>query len=300
MSKNNFQVTLFYVIINVLILSSIDMNSKKYLILIGISLLFIGVALFVFSSDGKQSLDTIPSILKSIPTNKPPSQSSSPSFDLTGWKLTLPLMSSANSKDPLEIRQPELASYQINPWFRATSDKKGFVFRAPVNAPTTANSTYPRSELREMTADGKDEFFWSSKKGTHTLFIEEAITAVPKNKKDVVAGQIHGDDDDLIVIRLEDNKLFLARSKKNLATLDDNYVLGKKFTIKFVAQNGKILTYYNQNPKPIYTLEKKVDQAYFKVGVYTQSNCETEESPNLCSGDNYGEVVIYQLRVTHE
>ena len=151
-----------------------------------------------------------------------------------------------------------------------------------------------------MTADGTEEFFWSSNKGTHTLFLDEAITAAPKNKPDVVAGQIHGDDDDLIVIRLEGQKLFLSRGKSALATLDENYTLGKRFTIKFVAQDGQIMTYYNQSATPVYVLEKKVNLAYFKVGVYTQSNCETEDSANLCSTDNYGEVVIYQIKVTHE
>jgi len=123
---------------------------------------------------------------------------------------------------------------------------------------------------------------------------------VPKNKPDVVAGQIHGDDDDLIVVRLEYPKLFLSRGKSNLATLDENYTLGKKFTVRFVASDGKISVYYNDNISPIYTLDKKVEQAYFKAGVYTQSNCETEESPDLCHTENYGEVVIYEIELTHK
>jgi hypothetical protein len=132
------------------------------------------------------------------------------------------------------------------------------------------------------------------------LLLEEAITAVPKNKPEVVAGQIHGDDDDLITIRLDYPKLYVARSKKNLATLDENYALGKRFSVKFVAQDGKISVYYNNGAAPVYTLDKKVDMAYFKVGVYTQSNCETEASPNLCTADNYGEVIVYQMLVTHQ
>jgi hypothetical protein len=231
-------------------------------------------------------------------------------LDLSSWKLTLPVTinnsNSNNSNDnddeplPQDIRQPELATYQMNPWFMPTPDKKGVVFRAAVNAPTTANSSYPRSELREMTSDGMNEAVWPSTNGTHTLFLDEAITAVPKNKPDVVAGQIHGDDDDLITIRLEGNKLFVARSRANLATLDDNYTLGKRFTIKFVAQNGKISVYYNGTVVPVYVLEKSVKQAYFKAGVYTQSNCETEESPDLCNENNFGEVVIYKVTVGHQ
>jgi hypothetical protein len=205
-------------------------------------------------------------------------------FSLNPWKLTLPVASSSDPSILSDILQPELASFEMPPWFAATSDKKGVIFRAPVNAPTTANSSYPRAELREMTGDGSEEEFWSSVSGTHTLLLDQAITATPKNKPDVVAGQIHGDDDDLVVIRLEGQKLFVARSKQDLATLDENYTLGKRFTVKFVAENGKIMVYYNGGGDPIYTLAKKVNKA----------------SPDLCSVDNYGEVVIYKAVITHQ
>lgn len=235
------------------------------------------------------------------PTIKTPEAVYFPSkvLDLSGWKLTLPVFSSDSSSLPLDISQPQLENFEMTPWFQATPDGKGVVFRAPVDAPTTNNSSYPRSELREMESGGTEESFWSSVSGTHSLFLDEAITAVPQNKPDVVAGQIHGDDDDLITIRLEGNKLFVARSKQNLATLDDNYSLGRRFTIKFVARDGNISIYYNGGSEPVYVLEKKVNKAYFKAGVYTQSNCQTEVSPDLCTADNYGEVVIYQAIVSH-
>jgi hypothetical protein len=195
--------------------------------------------------------------------------------------------------------QPQLATYKLSPWFIVSSDKSSIVFRAPVNAPTTANSGYPRSELREMSSNGSTEAFWSSTTGTSTLFIDEAITATPKNKPDVVAGQIHGDTSDLLVVRLEGQHLFLDRNKTNLFTLDNNYTLGKRFTVKFVVSSGQVAVYYNSSSSPIYTLQKKVKQAYFKVGVYTQSNCQTEGSPDLCSANNYGEVTVYKATVTH-
>ena len=219
---------------------------------------------------------------------------------LTNWKITLPISFADNPKEPLEISQPELATYQANPWFTTTSDEKGVIFRAPVNGITTNNSGYPRSELREMALNGAEDAYWSSKEGRHTLYIEQAITAVPKGKPEVVAGQAHGDDDDLLAIRLDHPKLYLARNKKNLATLDEHYVLGKRFSISFVASDGMFRIFYNGSDTPVYTLDKEVDKAYFKAGVYTQSNCETEEDPELCTADNYGEVVIYRIQVGHE
>jgi len=221
-------------------------------------------------------------------------------IDLRNWKLTLPVVKPENQSLPLDIQQPQLAQYRLAPWFDSTSDNLGVVFRAPVNAPTTKNSDYPRTELREMNSDGTQEALWPSKKGIHTMILDEAITAVPKNKPAVVAGQIHGDDDDLLVIRLEDGKLHVTRSKQDVYTLDENYFLGKRFTVKFVASDGKISVYYNNGISPVFTLNKKVDLAYFKAGVYTQSNCETEKDSNLCSANNYGEVIIYKIKVTHE
>lgn len=276
-----------------------DTYLKKYFfasIIILILFLIIGIFIFLIypkKKDGSAITPIIP-FFESKTKQIYPAEI----VNLSNWKITLPIR---NEKlQPLEIMQPELASYKLDPWFMVTPDKKGVVFRAAVNALSTGNSDYPRSELREMTADGEKEIFWSSTSGTHTLFLDQAITAIPKNKQEVVAGQIHGDDDDIIVIRLDNPKLYLARGKSNLATLDENYTLGKRFTIRFVIQNGQVMIYYNDNTTPVYVLEKKVKMAYFKVGIYTQSNCETEEDAELCNDNNYGEAVVYQLTVTHE
>jgi hypothetical protein len=221
-------------------------------------------------------------------------------FDPFDWKITLPVGSEEDQDVPLEIRPPELSAYVMYPWFAPTPDKKGFAFRAPVNGAVTGGTDYPRSELREMQDGGKENAFWPSTEGTHSLFLDQAITAVPKNKPEVVAGQIHGDDDDLITIRLDYPLLHIARGKQNLATLDENYILGKRFSVRFIAQDGRVAVYYNNAQAPAYVLEKKVKQAYFKAGVYTQSNCETEEDKNLCRDDNFGEVVIYKAEIVHQ
>jgi hypothetical protein len=284
-----------------------DKYSKKQLAAGAAFLLFlVGVAVFAyFSSVRKSALAPVLPFPKNAGLFSAPSQRSgepSPAqaLDLSNWKLTLPVTTPGDPSRPLDVLQPELATFQMSPWFALTPDKKGVIFRAPVNAPTTANSDYPRSELREMTDGGIKEAFWPSKTGVHTLLLDEAITAVPKNKPEVVAGQIHGDDDDLITVRLDFPKLYLARSKSNLATLDEKYTLGRRFIVKFVASDGQIKVYYNNSSTPVYALNKKVNQAYFKAGVYTQSNCETEDSSNLCTSDNYGEVVVYQAVVTHQ
>lgn len=227
-----------------------------------------------------------------------PAEISYPSqvFDLTNWKLTLP---TGNSESPTEILQPDLATYVNNPWFMLTADKTAVRFRAPVNGVTTSGSGYPRSELREMKNSGKDKASWSSTSGTHTMFIDQAITAVPQVKKHVVAGQIHDKSDDIIVIRLELPNLYVNVDGKNKYKLDSNYTLGKRFTVKFEVEKGKTKIYYNGSSKPVYTLSKLYSGAYFKAGTYTQSNC-TRELFLFCNDDNFGEVAIYNLNVTHD
>lgn len=210
-------------------------------------------------------------------------------LDLSNWKLTIP---SGNSESPTEILQPALSSYVHDVWFSVNGG--GVRFRAPVNAVTTSGSNYPRSELREMQNGGKDRADWSSSSGTHSMSIDQAITAIPAKKPHVVAGQIHDSGDDVIVIRLEGQSLYVNVDGKNEYTLDGGYTLGKRFTVKFEVSGGQTKVYYNG--AQAYTLDKSYSGAYFKAGAYTQSNCSKEDN---CSDGNYGEVVIYSLSVSH-
>lgn len=190
-------------------------------------------------------------------------------------------------------------------------NQKYLRFRAPVNGVTTGGSGYPRSELRErMLKPGTKDTIdasWSSTEGVHTMFIEQAITALPKKKPHVVAGQIHDADDDILAIRLEGTKLFINYTnkdgKKNLKeSLTDKYKLGDKFQIEIVVNGGKVKVTYKsstdtKDPKE-FTFDKPGSGLYFKAGAYTQSNKETEDAAYY-NADNYGEVEVYALRVTH-
>ena len=215
-------------------------------------------------------------------------------LNLTNWKETLPI---GKSGSPIEIIQPSLATYSNSPYFIVNDGCNGVQFRAPVNGVSTSNSNYPRSELREMSDSGTKNASWKTKSGVHTMFIDQAITAVPQIKKHIVVGQIHDASDDVIVIRLEYPKLFIDINGVNGPTLDPDYVLGKRFTVKFIVSNGKINIYYNGSATPSYTLNKNGSGYYFKAGAYTQSNCTKETS---CSSSNYGEVNIYNLWVQHQ
>lgn len=215
-------------------------------------------------------------------------------IDLTNWKVTLPFGSSGS---PTEVRQPALSTFSFDPFFMTNAACDGIQFRAPVNGVTTSGSSYPRSELREMKNNGSSNASWSTTSGTHTMIFEQAITAVPLIKKDVVTAQIHDSSHDIVAIRLRYPKLYITVGDSTGPTLDANYILGKRFSVKLEAGGGKIKVYYNGSSTPAYTLSKKKSGLYFKAGAYTHSNCSIEAS---CSDDNYGEVQIYNLVVLHQ
>ena len=270
--------------------------------MVAVLLLFLVLTAYSLSSktDNKENFPAV-KISTKIPKQNLKSQSikqvyPSEIIDLTNWKLTLPI---GQSENPTEIQQPELASFIFDPWFIVAPVGSGVRFRAAVNGVTTKNSDYPRSELREMTNNGMTRAAWLSKSGTHTMFIDQAITAVPKKKKHIIAGQIHDKNDDVIVVRLDHPKLHIKVGDKIVRTLDSDYVLGERFTVKFVVKGNKTSIYYNGNQNSAYTLNKEYSSAYFKAGAYTQSNCQREGS-SLCADNNYGEVIIYKVEVTHQ
>jgi hypothetical protein len=211
-------------------------------------------------------------------------------LDLSNWYEGLPTGSDGS---PINIKQPELNSYRIDPWFVATADCSGVRFRAAVNGVTTSGSRYPRSELREMS--GSTKASWSSTSGTHTMVINEAITHLPAEKPHVVAGQIHGSQNDISAFRLEGTNLYLTHGDDHHYRLvTSGYQLGTPFEAKFVVSGGQIKAYYDGTLEA--TISDRFSGAYFKAGAYTQANCDTSTP---CSDDNFGEVVIHSLTVTH-
>lgn len=208
-------------------------------------------------------------------------------INLSNWKLTLP----TGDDEPDEVNQPKLTQFRHERCFHTTPVGDGVVFRAPVGGATTANSDYPRSELREMTAGGKKEASWSGESGTHVMTINQAITALPRGKAEVVAGQIHDEEDDIVMVRLHGSKLFVEGDGKQIGVLDPAYRLGTRFTVQFVATPGLIRITYN-GIKTV-SLERDGSEYYFKAGCYTQANDDNADE------DSYGEVVIHSLTVQH-
>lgn len=212
-------------------------------------------------------------------------------LDLADWKLTLP---TGEDEHPDEITQPELDTFAFDPWFVPTGACDGVRFRAAVDGVTTGGSSYPRSELREM--DGGDEASWSATDGTHTMTVTAAFTALPNDKSQVVAAQIHDADDDVTTFRLEGRSLYVTDGDTTHHKLVvDDYRLGTPFEAKFVVHDGKVEAYYNGDLQT--SIDADFDGGYFKTGAYTQANCGNSAP---CDASNFGEVEVYGVTVTHD
>ena len=213
-------------------------------------------------------------------------------LDLRNWYLTLP---TGSAGDPDTVHQPDLERYS-SPFFQVDEQRDGVVCTANAGGVTTKNSSYPRSELREMSGDKPAS--WSNRSGTHTLAVRQAVTQLPTAKPELVTAQIHDAESDVMEIRLEDRRL-IARydrsdrdgGKKELV-VDPDYALGTPYDLRLVAAEGRIDVWYNG--KQVGGIAQSGTGWYFKTGSYLQSNTEKGDA-----ADAVGKVVLYQVAVTH-
>ena len=212
-------------------------------------------------------------------------------LDLRNWYLTLPTGSAGH---PDTVRQPDLDGYSSR-FFQVDPRGDGVVFTADAGGVTTKNSTYPRSELREM--NGAEMASWSNRAGTHTLSVRQAVTELPTAKPELVTAQIHDAESDVMEVRLEDKRLIAQyggddEGGKKEFVLAPNYALGTPYDLRLVATDGRIDVFYNG--KPAGSIAESGSGWYFKTGSYLQSNTEKGDAP-----DAVGKVVLYQVDVTH-
>lgn len=239
-------------------------------------------------------------------------------LNLTPWKITLPL-NTAHSGAPDEIVNPELQTFpdpaktdslnvQALKYFYLGTDPatsaNAVFFMAPVDGYTTSGSSYPRSELREMLADGSANASWTTTDGkTHTLTWTVAWHNLPKSKPQVVGGQIHDGNSDRIEILCDG----IAVSGKNTITyrlngstqsqhLLENYTLGTYLQMKMVvgSTSGRVQLFCQNMTTPVVTLTgQSWTGCYFKAGCYTQANLTNATTGEL------GRTSITALAVSH-
>ncbi|SHK35344.1 protein of unknown function [Reichenbachiella agariperforans] len=254
------------------------------------------------------------------------------------WKLTLPLSKSGEyvtdnqPGDALEIKPDELLTYSESTYgfFETVQDDAGkdigVKFATNCGGARTSSGTYyPRTELREYNRSGNND--WSNEGSTmHRMYLRQAITKAPTQKPQVVAGQIHNGDDQILIrytgnspgkyTRSTDDPCvgtitqegdpddytgYLAcfyENSKQVVALDLDYTLGEIFELEIIAQNNQVIVNYNGENKLIW--DKTLKNCYFKAGCYSQSSaqnqCNGKSSPDE-DPDQLAEVVIYDMEL---
>lgn len=205
-------------------------------------------------------------------------------LDLDDWKLTLPL---GFEEKVVEVFPPFLKTYSNFKYFNLKDN--GVLMTTYADGFTTKNSSYPRTEFREMK--NNKEFDWDSNFGKHEMKCTFSILNIPKVKPEVCVLQIHDTEDDVLQIRLENKKLMIASPNYN-KIIDQDYLLGTKISINIVVEQNRVAVFYKGQQYFYKYFGKK---NYFKAGMYLQSNLEKGDLPT-----SFGQMIIYELNVSHQ
>ena len=205
------------------------------------------------------------------------------SFDLSHWKLTLPVSASGTAGDhPMEISASQLnAGYTHADYFHLGTNGQ-MIFWCPVTGSRTENTEYPRTELREVINPADDNVCWAAP-GTHVLDARCRVSEVPSSQK-VIIGQIHGFSgkaNPLIKLlyfkgRVEALVKEKANKGKDLKLTFPEVGLDKDFDYEIKLQDGLLSVTVNGGIQTVNVFEKDSNWAsqtlYFKLGAYTQDN----------------------------
>lgn len=218
-------------------------------------------------------------------------------FDLSVWELQLPTGSpgSPTTIPPSRLKGP--SGYTNPAYFWTDKNDGSMTFWDPESGVTTPNSGYPRTELREMNADGSAADWPLS--GTHRLSARLRIVSVTSN---VCVGQIHlgsGGPSTKPLLELYyhangDIVLGLEKSPDGGQTLRTlaNVALGTQWSYVIAVVGGRIQVTVDGGTTsyPIASGFGSYHQ-YFKAGDYNQSASD--------STSRGAKVKFYALTVAH-
>ena len=229
-------------------------------------------------------------------------------FDLSRWKLTLPVDSlNGILGRALDIR--DIVDFRDARYFYVGTDG-GMTLSAPVDGATTPGSTHSRSEMRELDSNGNDAA-WNLKLGgtmTATLCVNWSVSGLDLLPAKMVIGQIHGVSKELIRLYYQNGNVYFSNDQTGANNKEGTYYLydaagkmpdiaaGEKFSYKIDAHGSTLaVTVYTLNDVFTQTISInsvwQSDTLYFKAGMYLGVN-ETE-------GSGVGTAEFYGLDSSH-
>lgn len=216
-------------------------------------------------------------------------------FDLSHWKLTLP------DATATEIPAALLVAGYSNGAYFFTGTNGAMVFWSPVTGGTTGDSSFPRSELRELLVSTDDNLNWTGH-GTHTLDAQCQVLQVPSTKK-VVIGQIHtfgGDASPLVKLQFANGLVEALVKPSPHSGADSNFPfmnvgLSNLISYRIQLADGWLTLNVNGSNRTVNVFQTDPAWAaqgfYFKAGSYCQDNAGVPQEGALVS--------FHELNVTH-
>lgn len=232
-------------------------------------------------------------------------------IDLSHWKLTLPVDSGGGTGGTAAEVKPIPQNYSNPPYFYTVSD--GLIFSAPTNGATTSGSPYPRSELRELNADGSNAAWGISDGGVLSATL--AVNEVPKlsggGDGRVIVGQIHGPKDELCRLYYDNGRLYFhddkaGNGKETKFVLKSNsgettaIPLNASFSYTIRATSSQLEVTATYNGKTYLAAEPISSfwpgkPLYFKAGAYVQVGKPGSGAGS--TGTGKGTVTFYALSI---
>lgn len=235
-------------------------------------------------------------------------------YDILGlrnWKLNG--FSGSRSNATYVDQIPNLPTYTNSNWFY--TDGTWVFFRTFVGSPTSSGSGNPRTELREMVADGSRVIYWDGTGSkVHKMQWKVRVDRLPSSGK-ICFGQIHDKTDfydDVIRVQFEGSpnqtsgsvkmKIMGWVTEKNGDRKGDfvgsGWQVGQEMNLELTFGNKKVvLNRINSNGSrsQLYSFNgANAKQNYFKAGSYLQS-----VKGKSFSNNDYGVVAIKSLSVSH-
>ncbi|HYO53634.1 polysaccharide lyase family 7 protein [Archangium sp.] len=258
-----------------------------------------------------------------------PSAPPSGNFDLSHWKLTLP--------DASEVSASTLSNgYELENTFHTDPVTGGMVFRCPNLADTTTNSSYSRTELREMLAPSgsasapANNWVMSTSSSTAksaaggvdgtlraTLTVDRVSTTGDSAKVGrVIVGQIHGPDSEPIRLyfhkRPSDSRgaiYFAHDTPSNSNTYHpiigdpgnlnptNGVLLGETWSYEIKVVGQAMTVKVTPQGRATVTATFTLESGYNNLGMYFKAGVYNQN--NTGTADDYVQATFYSVTHTH-
>lgn len=216
-------------------------------------------------------------------------------FSLEIWNLTIPLDDDGDGFAD-EVVMPTLRNFEDPDFFHLSATRDSIVFKVRGDGAKSEDAAYPSCLLRELKRNSQIPASWSATDGLiHNLAITLAIHRTPGPGTAVIATGIFSENEDVITLRLEGERLLLTRAGMEPLILEDSYVPGSLFDLMLIVEDGRVRVFYKGASLDAWPLER--DNLHFRAG------CEirrTSDSSGGSEDSRLGEVEIQKLYVVHK